>query len=80
MQGVNVDHTTGTVQFYNNIAERSGGGVASCRSLKLTAYNIAPGSVLDRSRDPIPTAAYSKQDWDGCIISPTIGQPIPPVK
>ena len=75
MQGVNVDHTTGMVEFYDNFAEQSGGEVVvACGNRMTTAYNIAPGSVLDRSRDSIPTSAYSNQDWDGCVISPTVGR------
>ncbi|MCM2322683.1 MAG: hypothetical protein NDJ90_05435 [Oligoflexia bacterium] len=67
-QGVIVDRTTGSVEFYDNFSENSGGGTrASCGFRATSDYSISPESVLDRSKDSVPTEAYVRGNWDGCI-------------
>ncbi|MCM2277505.1 MAG: DUF4214 domain-containing protein [Oligoflexia bacterium] len=67
-QGVVVDKTTGSVEFYDNFSRNAGGGTkASCGFRSTSDYSISPESVLDRSKDRVPTESYSQANWDGCI-------------
>lgn len=66
--GVNVDKTTGTVEFYNNRATDSGGGTqAQCGFRQTGNYNIAPGSQLDRKKDSVPSSSYTRDQWEKCV-------------
>jgi hypothetical protein len=68
MLGLNVDKATGSVVVRNNTVTNSGGKyLTSCGRRRMKSYNISPGSVVDRAMDQIPTNAYQRESWKGCI-------------
>lgn len=70
-QGLNVAHTTGVIRLYDNVVEACGGTFATaCGPRTLGAYNISESSVVDRSGDDVPDAAYTHEDWTGCLPNP----------
>ncbi len=67
-QGFAVDRTTGVMEVYNNYVTNSGGSFkTACGRRDTTAYSIDSDSILDRSKDTVPSSSYANINWNGCI-------------
>lgn len=54
--------------IYNNNVNGSGGSFStSCGNKGLSAFVITPGTIVDRSKDSIPSYHYLSYSLDGCI-------------